>query len=65
MSNAVLRLAGVTAKTGLRKTKLYELIKNGEFPQAIKLTKRAVGWLESEVDAWLESKIQERDAHYK
>lgn len=56
----LLRLPAVTAKIGLGPTKLYELIKQGEF-KPIKAG-RATLFLESEVDAWIEARIAERDA---
>jgi len=33
----------------------------GEFPKAIPLGGRAVAWLESEVDEWMESRIRQRE----
>jgi prophage regulatory protein len=33
-----------------------------EFPQSIKLGPRAVGWAESEITAWLESRKARREA---
>lgn len=52
----VLRLAQVEAVTALRKTKLYELMKAGEFPRPIPLSNRARGWLADEVVAWIDSR---------
>jgi prophage regulatory protein len=36
-------------------------MKLNEFPQAIKLGLRSVGWAEHEVEAWLQERIQLRD----
>ncbi|MEY8216701.1 MAG: AlpA family phage regulatory protein, partial [Colwellia sp.] len=33
----------------------------GAFPKPIDLTGRAVGWVDSEVDSWIMSKIIQRD----
>jgi prophage regulatory protein len=33
------------------------LISKGEFPEAISLGERAVGWVESQIDQWLDEKI--------
>jgi prophage regulatory protein len=41
---------------------LWRLIKAGHFPKPIKLSAQRVGFVESEVDAWLKAKIAERDA---
>jgi prophage regulatory protein len=53
----VLRLAQVIERTGLRKTKIYELQSDGEFPMRVKITAHAVGWIEHEVQAWLAERI--------
>ena len=37
----------VLDKAGVGKTKLYEMIEQGEFPQPFRLGLRAVGWLET------------------
>ena len=54
----ILKLKEVLTRTGLGKTTLYMLISNGDFPQQIPLGLRAVGWLESEIDAWILDKIE-------
>jgi prophage regulatory protein len=57
----VLRLPAVTAKTGRRKQAIYEDMAAGTFPRPIKLSAKAVGWLEHEIDAWIKERIAERD----
>src|SRR5689334_14754227 len=32
-----------------------------DFPQPIRMTARSIGWLEHEVDAWIERRMRERD----
>lgn len=56
-----LRLRDVTLKVGLRTTAIYEAVKRGEFPRPVKLGPKAKGWLEHELDAWLEKLRDERD----
>ena len=34
----------------------------GKFPPPIRLTAKAVGWLEAEVAAWIAARVAERDA---
>ncbi len=43
--------------TGFCKTWLYELIKAGRFPAQIKTGIRAIAFIESEVDEWIEQAI--------
>lgn len=53
----ILRLAQVIERTGLKKTKIYELQSEGQFPMRVKITAHAVGWIEREVQAWLSGRI--------
>ena len=60
MSDRVLRLLVVLALIGdPSKSWLYGEIKAGRFPRPIKLGSRSSGWLESEVNAWLLSRVEE------
>jgi prophage regulatory protein len=51
-----LRLPPVKATTGLSKATLYRLMDEGHFPRPYSLGARAVGWLASEVEAWVKSR---------
>lgn len=55
---AILRRKQVEARTGLSRTTIYDYINAGRFPAAVRLTDRAVGWLESEIDAWLSEQVE-------
>ena len=57
MPNRVLRLRQVINMVGLGKTTVYARMGEGTFPLAISLGGRSVGWLESEVIAWLNDRI--------
>lgn len=56
-STRLLRLPQVIDRTGIKKTKLYELQKDGLFPMRIKITAHAVGWVEEEVDRWIAGRV--------
>ena len=56
----ILRLPEVIDRVGLRRASIYQHIAAGSFPQQITLGVRAVGWLESEIDGWLTSRINAR-----
>ncbi|TQE99574.1 MAG: AlpA family transcriptional regulator [Spiribacter salinus] len=58
MAEAILRLPDVKARTGLSRSTIYLRIAEGTFPEPISLGGRAVGWVESEVDDWLEQQIE-------
>jgi prophage regulatory protein len=53
----LLRLSQVIDRTGLGKTKLYELQQHGLFPTRIKITAHAVGWIEEEVETWIAFRV--------
>jgi len=58
MSKAILRLNATLAKTGLSRSVLYSEISKGNFPKQISLTERSVGFLESEVDSWIDERVK-------
>lgn len=58
----ILRLKDVIGQTGLARSTIYKYIDAGSFPKPVSLGGRSVGWVESEILAWIESAIQQRDA---
>ena len=54
----IIRLPKVRNKTGLSRSTIYAFMKDGKFPSSISLSERTVGWLESSIDDWIDSKIQ-------
>ena len=61
MPDTIYRLPAVLARTGLSRSGLYEAMNRQEFPAQIKLGPRAVGWADSEITAWLESRKAQRE----
>jgi prophage regulatory protein len=57
----LLRLQQVGEITGLRRSMIYQLEADGNFPRRVKLATRAVGWVESEIRAWIAARIMIRD----
>jgi prophage regulatory protein len=53
----ILRRKQVEARTGLARSTIYGRIKAGTFPAPISLGEKAVGWIEGEIDAWLNAQI--------
>ncbi len=49
---------GITLKNDQRKA----LEAKGEFPKRVKITDRTHGYVEDEIDSWLESRIAARDS---
>ncbi len=54
----LLRLPTVMRITGLARSTIYKLISQGQFPVPIKLSKRAVAWLQSEVECWATTRVR-------
>ncbi len=46
-------MADAIERTGFSRATIYRLMAEGRFPRTIKLSVRAVGWLESDIDNWL------------
>lgn len=57
----ILRRPEVEAKTGFKRAHLYNLMKEGKFPKAVRLGVRAVGWDAAEVNQWIEDRLNKRD----
>ena len=53
-----LRLPTVRDRVGVSKSSIYQWISEGTFPRPIPLGGRAVGWIESEVDDWMNRRIE-------
>lgn len=58
-SRKFLRLRQVSERVGLPPGTLYDRIAAGCFPKQISLGGRAVGWLEEDIDDWIEQRITE------
>ena len=56
----VVRLPQVCELTGLSRSMIYQLEANERFPRRVKLSERAVGWVESEVQKWISDRMNER-----
>jgi len=57
--NRILRLPNVKQLTGISRSLIYLKISQGKFPPPIALGERSVGWLESEINEWIENRIKE------
>lgn len=52
----MLRLAAVEQLTGLKKTSIYDGVRNKTFPAPVRLAARAVAWRESDLIRWQEGR---------
>jgi prophage regulatory protein len=58
MTHTILRLPAVKTSTGLSRSTIYLRVSQGTFPRPVSLGGRAVGWLEAEVQEWLQRRIE-------
>ncbi len=57
----ILRLPEVRDRVGKSKASIYRDEAVGRFPKRIVLGANSVGWLESEVDEWIEARAAARE----
>ena len=53
----LLRFPVVRARTGLSRTTIWRLERQGEFPRHRRISRNAVAWAEHEVADWIRSKL--------
>ena len=58
MTERILRRPDVEARTGLSRSTIYAMMAEDMFPKPLRLGKRAVGWTETAISGWLESRIE-------
>lgn len=57
----IIRMRELTAKVGLCKSAIYQLIRDGGFPAPFPIAGgRARGWLESTIDEWIAAQSDTR-----
>lgn len=56
-NHTILRLPAVKGMTGLSRSTIYQRVSESTFPKPVSLGGRAVGWLEAEVQGWLQARI--------
>ena len=62
MSNSkILKVKQVAEEINVSVPQVYKLVSLGRFPKPIKLGERGSGWLTSEIDDWLQSRVDARD----
>lgn len=61
MPDRFLPTAVVLDRICISKTQLYRKINAGEFPKPVPIGKQRVAFLEAEVQAWMDARIEARD----
>lgn len=55
MATCILRRPEVEARTGLSRSTIYAWMKEGAFPKPVKLGARLVGWMDTDIEAWVDA----------
>lgn len=53
----IIRLPEALRRTGLSRSTVYVYIRAGRFPQPISIGTRAIGFLATEIDRWIDERI--------
>ena len=56
VNDRLLRRRQVEEITGLSRSSIYRLMRNGDFPSPVRVGPSAVRWKASDISAWLESR---------
>lgn len=59
MNKNLIRITEVQRRIGYSKAWIYRLLKDSRFPKPVKIGTRAIAFVESEVDEWIEQRIAE------
>jgi prophage regulatory protein len=57
----IYKASEVAEYVNVSKSQIYKLVQQGRLPKPIKLGERGSGWLITEIDAWLQSRVDARD----
>lgn len=60
MAKKLIRRREVEARIGLAYSTIYVMMADGKFPRPIKIGRRAVGWIEEDINNWLSNKITQQ-----
>lgn len=56
----IMRRDEVERKTGFKRAHIYNLMKEGKFPQAKRIGLRAVGWDSLEIERWIIERLDQQ-----
>lgn len=66
MQAKYIRLNKVIHLTGLGRSSIYKFMAEGSFPKSISFGAKRIAWLESDIQNWMQQKIESRKPlHFK
>jgi prophage regulatory protein len=57
----LIRIKQVRELTGISRTYIYSMVKQGTFPAPVSLSRKSKAWISEEVIDWIQTKIDARD----
>jgi prophage regulatory protein len=54
----MIRFPAVHDRTGLSRSTVFRLERKGVFPKSRRIASNAVGWLEHEIDEWIQTRTR-------
>ena len=58
-SMKIIRLKQFLETTGLARSTIYKFIVAGTFPKSVSLNGQSVGWVDEEIQEWINARIEE------
>ena len=58
MPSRILKAKEVAERVSISTSQVYRLVRDGRFPEPVKITENRSGWLETEVDQWIDECIR-------
>lgn len=65
VTGRILRLPEVMERTGIKRSSIYDKMLKKTFPRKISLGGRSVGWLERDIDQWIQQQVENADGEEK
>jgi prophage regulatory protein len=59
----ILRMQDAVKRTALSRSTIYRMIDRGEFPPLLQISRRSVGFRESEIEQFLDNRLTVRGGH--
>jgi len=60
-ADKILRMRTVLERTGLSRSTLYRKMKNGTFPNQVRISEHCCGWRESAINRWMADPMSYRE----
>jgi prophage regulatory protein len=60
VNTKIIKLPEVCERCALSRSSIYAYIQNNKFPKPVRLGERAVGWKETEITTWIDSRADMR-----